>query len=94
LLEIRMRVTPLKTILAAALLTMALPSHQALAQTPASPPAADQKAFAKREASDRKVVEKALTVTSIAELEPMVPGLQKWSTTPRRTGRWSIDSPA
>ena len=76
-----MRGTPFKAIIAAALLSSAaLPAPvlaQALAQAPASPPVVDQKAFAKQEAKDRKVVEKALHVTSFAELEPMVADLQK-----------------
>ena len=72
-----MRGTPFKAIIAAALLSSAALPAQALAQAAASPPALDQKAFAKQETKDREVVEKALHVTSFAELEPMVPQLQK-----------------
>ncbi|KQY30161.1 hypothetical protein ASD38_12810 [Caulobacter sp. Root487D2Y] len=72
-----MRLPTFKAIIAAALLSStALPAH-AMAQAAALPPAVDQKAFKKQEAKDRKVVEKALRVTSFAELEPMVADLQK-----------------
>lgn len=71
-----MRVTTFKAILAAALLSSTALPALALAQA-ASPPALDQKAFDKQEAKDRKVVQKALRVTAFAELEPMVPDLQK-----------------
>lgn len=70
-----MRGTTFKAIMAVALLSSAALPAQGLAQ--AAPPALDQKAFAKQEAKDRKVVEKALRATSFAELEPMVPDLQK-----------------
>ncbi len=72
-----MRGTTFKAIIAAALLASAALPAQGLAQAAASPPAVDQKAFARQEAKDRKVVEKALRVTAFAELEPMVPDLQK-----------------
>jgi tetratricopeptide (TPR) repeat protein len=67
-------VRTLKAVIAAALLSTAAPVH-ALAQ--AAPPAAvSQKAFDKQEAKDRKVVEKALNVSSFAQLEPMASDLK------------------
>lgn len=72
-----MRATIFKAILAATLLSSTALPALALAQAASSPPAVDQKAFDKQEAKDRKVVEKALKVTSFAELEPMVPDLRK-----------------
>lgn len=72
-----MRGTTIRAIIAAALLASAALPAQGLAQAAASPPAVDQKAFARQEAKDRNVVEKALHVTAFAQLEPMVPDLQK-----------------
>ena len=74
-----MRPAPLKAALAALLLlstaTPTLVQAQTAAPSALSP--AQQKAADKQEAKDRKVVEKALRVTSLAQLEPMVPDLQK-----------------
>jgi len=73
-----MRLAPLKAALAAVLLLSAATPAIVLAQTPT--PAltpAQQKAADKQEVKDRKVVDKALRVTSLAQLEPMVPELQK-----------------
>jgi tetratricopeptide (TPR) repeat protein len=44
---------------------------------PATPTAAQQKAIDKQEAKDRKIVEKAIRVSNLAQLEPMIPDLQR-----------------
>ena len=73
-----MRPTIPKAALAVVLLLSTATPALVLAQT--APPAlapAQQKAADRQEARDRKVVEKALRVTSLTQLEPMVPELQK-----------------
>ena len=74
-----MRPVPLKAALAAVLLLSTATPALVLAQTtaPAVLTSAQQKAADKQEAKDRKVVEKALRVSSLTQLEPMVSDLQK-----------------
>jgi tetratricopeptide (TPR) repeat protein len=74
-----MRPTPLKAALAAVLLLSAATPALVQAQTAAAAALtlAQQKTADKQELKDRKVVDKALRVTSLAQLEPMVPQLQK-----------------
>jgi tetratricopeptide (TPR) repeat protein len=74
-----MRPAALKAALAAVLLLSTATPAVVLAQTTPPPilTPAQQKAADKQEAKDRKVVERALRVTSLAQLEPMVPELQK-----------------
>ena len=73
-----MRSAPLKAALAAVLLLSAAAPAAVLAQT-ATPPAlttAQQKAADKQELKDREVVEKALHVSSFAQLEPLIEDLR------------------